>query len=301
MERAATAIIAIQDIQNITQLSFATAMNYLKQKYIRYRNHMDQPQLQRPKHPRKSEGKEEAINSIELSEPSSGLTTTLLYTHPRSYIEQLATSQDDSRNWQTQARPLAPRTGEGVTTTSLIVKSTDSQTSTNEIKKLIMESMDPKALKVGVNKMKSLANNSLLVECKYKTDCDTLEEELNKIKTLTTEHPKKYLPTSLLVYVLKSIEDSEIKDIILLQNNLSHIEEPVLNVKFTKKIFKDSRHIVIEVSPNLRKAMVPMQKIKMRSKCKIENFIVVTRCFKCLGFGYTSKYCRRNEQQPYLA
>ena len=48
MERAAAAIIAIQDIQNITQLSFATVMNYLKQKYIRYRNHMDQPQLQRP-------------------------------------------------------------------------------------------------------------------------------------------------------------------------------------------------------------------------------------------------------------
>jgi hypothetical protein len=38
--------------------------------------------------------------------------------------------------------------------------------------------VDPKASKLGVSKIKNLANNALLVECKSKADRDTLEKEL---------------------------------------------------------------------------------------------------------------------------
>ena len=84
---------------------------------------------------------------------------------------------------------------------------------------------------------------------------------------------------------------------ILQQNNLSHIEDPVLNIKFIKSTFKDSRHGVIEVSPNLRKELVALQKIKLHwDMCKFEDFVVVTRCLKCLGFGYTSRFCQNQQK-----
>jgi hypothetical protein len=54
------------------------------------------------------------------------------------------------------------------------------------------------------------------------------------------------------MYVPKVVEDDVIKDTILHQNNPSHIENPVLNITFTKRTFEDLRHVVIEVSPNLR-------------------------------------------------
>jgi len=153
--------------------------------------------------------------------------------------------------------------------------------------------VDPKALKLGVTKLKNLANNALFVKCKSKTDRDILEMELGKLNAVTVERPKRKLPTLLLMFVPKDVEDAAIKDTILQQNNLTHIEDPVLNIKFTKRTFEDSRNVVIEVSPNLRRESVALQKIKLYwSMCKVEDFVVVTRCLKCLGFGHTSRFCQ---------
>ena len=104
-----------------------------------------------------------------------------------------------------------------------------------------------------MSKLKNLANNAVLVECKSKTDRDILEKELGKLSTVTVERPKRRLPTLLLMFVLKEVEDNVIKDTILYQNNLSHIEYLVFNTKFTKGTCVESRHVVIEVSPNLRR------------------------------------------------
>ena len=84
----------------------------------------------------------------------------------------------------------------------------------------------------------------MLVECKSKADRDILEKELSKLRTVTVERPKRKFPTLLLMYVPKNVEDDVIKDTILHQNNLSHIEDPVLNIKFTKGAFENSRHEV---------------------------------------------------------
>jgi hypothetical protein len=155
--------------------------------------------------------------------------------------------------------------------------------------------VDPKTLKLGVNKLKNLANNALLVQCKNKTDSDILEKELRKLRTVTVERPKRKLPALLVMFVPKEIEDEAIRDKILQQNNLSHIEFPVLNIKFTKRTFEDSRHV--EVSPNIRRELVALQKIKRHwNMCKVVDFVVVTRCLKCLGFGHTTRFCQNRQK-----
>jgi len=157
--------------------------------------------------------------------------------------------------------------------------------------------VDPEALKLGVSKPKNLANNALLVQCKNKTDSDILEKELSKLRTVTVERPKRKLPTLLLMFVPTEIEDVAIKDTILQQNNLSHTEDPALNIKFTKRTFEDSRHVVIEVSSNLRGELVVLQKIKRHwNICKVKYFVVVTRCLKCLGFGHISRFCQNQQK-----
>jgi len=181
-------------------------------------------------------------------------------------------------------------------TIGLIVTVADPNTSSYEAKRLIKEAVDPKALKLGLIKLKNLANNAVLVECKSKTDCDILEKELGKLSTVCVECPKRRFPTLLFMFVPKELEDDEIKDTILHQNNVSHIEDPVLNIKFTKRMFVDSRHVVIEVSPNLRRELVALRKIKLHwNMCKVEDFVVVTRCLKCLGFGHTSSFCQNQQ------
>jgi len=72
-------------------------------------------------------------------------------------------------------------------------------------------------------------------------------------------------------------------DTIIHQKNLAQLEDPVINIKFTKRTFQDSRHVVIEVTQNLSRELVALRKIKLHwSMCKIEDFVVVTRCLKCL-------------------
>jgi hypothetical protein len=118
------------------------------------------------------------------------------------------------------------------------VKPADPNTSSREAKRLVNKAVDPKALQLGANELKNLANNALLVECKSKTDRNILEKELGILATVTVECPKGKLPTLILMFVPKEVEDVEIKDTILQQNNLFHIEDLVLNIKFTKNTFK---------------------------------------------------------------
>jgi hypothetical protein len=97
--------------------------------------------------------------------------------------------------------------------------------------------------------------------------------------------------------VPKDVGDDKIKDTILHQNNLSHIEGPVLNIKFTKRTFEDSRHVVIEVSQNLRRELVALRKVKLHwNLCKAKDFVAITRCLKCLGFGHTSRFCQNQQK-----
>ena len=59
--------------------------------------------------------------------------------------------------------------------------------------------------------------------------------------------------------------------------------ETILNIKFTKRSFNEARHVVVEVSPNLRRELIILAKIKIRwTMCSVEDFVAVTRSFKCL-------------------
>ena len=98
----------------------------------------------------------------------------------------------------------------------------------------------------------------------------------------------------------KEVEDADIKNTILQENNLTHLDDSILQKKFTKRTFDDSRHVVIEVSPNLRRKLLAPHKLKLLwSMCEVEDFISITRCLKCLGFGHTARFCQNQSKCSY--
>jgi hypothetical protein len=98
------------------------------------------------------------------------------------------------------------------------------------------------------------------------------------------------------------VKNEEIKDTILHQNNLSHVEDPIPNIRFIKSTFEDGRHVAIEVSPNLRRELVALRKIKIHwNMYKVEDVVVVIKCRKCLCFGHTSRFCQSHKKGSYCA
>jgi hypothetical protein len=251
--------------------------------------------------------KEEAIHSVSeidtmlnrISGMFQGLenmlkkTLTIEKDKTRLYSEQLAAFDDPTANQLKRAQTVAHPSDTKPPTFGLVVKAADEKPSSHETKRIIKETVDPKALKLGVSKIKNVANKAVFVECRTEADRDILEKELVKISALTVGRPKKKLPTLLLKFVPIEIEDAEIKSTILQQNNLLHPSDSVLQKKFTKRSFDDARHVVIEVSPCLRRELLTIHKLKLQwSMCEVENFLTVTRCHKCLGFGHNARFCQ---------
>jgi hypothetical protein len=261
--------------------------------------------------------KEEAIQSVSemdtmlnrLSGMFQGLESMLEKTlktaekaKTRLYSEQLAASHGPTDNQSKRVQTVAHPNDTNPPTFGLVVKAADEKTSSHETKRIIKETVDPKALKLGVSKIKNLANEAVFVECGTETDRDILEKELNKISAISVGRPKKKLPTLLLKFVPIEIEDADIKSTILQQNNLLHLSDSVLQKKFTKRSFEDARHVVIEVSPCLRRELLTIHKLKLQwSMCEVEDFITVTRCHKCLGFGHTARFCQNQAKCSFCA
>ena len=220
----------------------------------------------------------------------------------RSFSEQLVASPGTKVNLPKGYRTVVQPSDDPPSTFGLIVKAADSKTSSHKTKRLIKEAVDPKALQLGVSKIKNLTNDALFVECKTEMDRNTLEKELSKLSTVNVECPKKKLPTLLLTFAPKEVEDADIKNTILQQNNLTHLEDPILHMKFTKRTSEDSRHVVIEVSPNLRRELLALQKLKLQwCMCKVEDFVSIIRCLKCLGFGHTARFYQNQQKCSFCA
>ena len=114
--------------------------------------------------------------------------------------------------------------------------------------------------------------------------------------------PKKKLPTLLLKFVPIEIEDADIKSTIIQQNNLLHLSHSIPQKKFSKRSFEEARHVVIEVSPCLGKELLTIHKLKLQcSMCEVVAFITVTRCYKCLDFGHTARFCQNQAKCSFCA
>ena len=113
--------------------------------------------------------KEEAIHSVSdigsmlnrLSGMFQGLESMLkktLKTAEKSksslYSEQLAASHGPTANQSKRVQTVAHSSDTNTPTFGLVVKATDEKSSSHETKRIIKETVDPKALKLGVSKIK---------------------------------------------------------------------------------------------------------------------------------------------------
>ncbi|KAF8794812.1 Retrovirus-related Pol polyprotein type-1 like protein [Argiope bruennichi] len=102
-------------------------------------------------------------------------------------------------------------------------------------------------------------------------------------------------PNLLLKNLPNEIGDQEVLQLLKEQN--PELEEKKelweeTKIRFTLRRFDNSRHLVLEVNPTCRKVCLKMNFLRANwNICKIEDFLVINRCFKCLGYHHKAANC----------
>ena len=183
----------------------------------------------------------------------------------------------------------------------LTVKSRDNH-SPETIKELLKAKINPTEIKVGIHIFKSLRNGKVIIETDSKEEIEFLEKDTNakcrgdleaNIHTLTK-------PRLIVLNIREDISTTNLEDTLLAQTPYLHLRKGNIVAKFSYKTKKQIQNLVMKVGAQTRKLLI--QKIKLVWQiCKIEDYVVATRCFKCSRFNHRFRDCRGEVTCPLCA
>jgi len=225
-------------------------------------------------------------------------------------------NNNSNRSYVEVTRNPHTKTNKPIATKHVITihpKSTETDMTSEELKKQIKTNLSPEDLGyVSINRMKCIRNNSLLIECDSKNDCEQLQNTINsKISDICeAKIPKKSNPRIIVYNIYNEREQTldqmkqELQNSIINRNRdiSSYLENKNIENEMIFKYFIRSKqqnlnHLVIEVTPELRKVFLNLQKINLLfTRNGVKDFVSITRCFNCLGFGHTKANCSSEQK-----
>ncbi|PSN31586.1 hypothetical protein C0J52_27850, partial [Blattella germanica] len=182
------------------------------------------------------------------------------------------------------------------------VKSKSNQ-STEEVKNYLKSNINPTEIKVGINTFKSLKDGRVLIEASSKEEINALSAKINEKygKQLYVHVPKLWKPRLIVYNVPDDILVDNIENTIISQNPELDLKQGDITARFKIKTRKEQNHMVIEVGPETRKKLLHC-KIKIGWLiCKIEDYLVAKRCFRCSRFNHRHSEYRGEETCPLCA
>lgn len=188
---------------------------------------------------------------------------------------------------------------------SVIVSSSKPELNTAEkVKKVLLEAIDPISNRIRIKNVKKTNSGKVLVETHSSGDLQKISSsQCLKNRGLTTALPTARRPRIIIYDIPKEMEVEEIKRAIFNQNPelFESIEYDVFaeNCNFRFRVGKKDQsqaNWVIEATPEIRNRLRSASRVYVGwVRCRILDFISVTRCFKCLDLGHIAKYCRAAE------
>jgi hypothetical protein len=158
--------------------------------------------------------------------------------------------------------------------------------------------VNPRKKGIQVRAVKKISGNGLMVETANAEGLKAFTEN-TKLKEagLKTSTPQKRLPRVILYDVPRDISEKELLACMRKQNQDRLNEEDITAIKLCFRTGrKDSNETnwVLEVPPQVREKLLIGKIYVSWNACKVRDYISVSRCYKCQGFGHVAKYCRVN-------
>jgi hypothetical protein len=250
----------------------------------------------------------EALELIrEICKKSIQAKHTITDTHVNTITEKLSTLKNDiseikkalEQNTQTNAHLQLTRTQSYAnaltkkkdTLHTIIIANTDEKEKSSTIN-LFKDNIKPTEMKIGIAAMKQTTSGKLIVKCTKEKDAQKIKEAIQKTKNqqviTTTRKPKLILKG-----VPKDIPQEDILEMLTIQNDNFQEDEDTKIVTETKNKNENLKNVIIETNKTTHALALVEERLNLGySRVKVEDVSPLTQCYKCQGFGHTTKYCK---------
>jgi len=145
-----------------------------------------------------------------------------------------------------------------------------------------------------------LRDGRILIEAGSKKEIETLGAKIQERcgEELEINIQKLRNPRVVILNIPNDVTLENAKDTLTQQNTELNLTEGKTDPKFSYTTKRGMKNLVIEVDSNTRKKLL-QNRIKMGwTICKVDDYIVAKRCFRCSRFNHTHKECRGIETCP---
>jgi hypothetical protein len=204
-------------------------------------------------------------------------------------------SERTMRSYATAAR-------ENLTTAFKITVKSKGTRSPDSIKEILKANINPSEINVGVKTFKS-CNGGVIIETNSKREIETLDQEIRAKcgNELEVRAHTKRKPRLVIINIPEDISTNNIEDAIIRQNPDLRLQKGNIVPKFIYVTKKKHRNAVIEVGADTRNYLMD-KKIKLGWQiCKMDDYLVATRCFNCSKFNHKTQECRGTVTCPLCA
>ena len=215
-----------------------------------------------------------------------------------------ATQRQSAPGTQLHSRPQPqPRSRE--TCFTFTVKPKDETFSSDETMKALKSLVNPTELQTPIVRCHPI-KNGIVVGCKSEKDVAKmvkhLEDETNLTVDFDVDIQKKLCPKVKISVLPKELTDEQLMEELFalnqeVRNTCTTVEDLKKSVRtiYSGKVDKADtlKYVILECTPKVRNVLLGLQKVHISYRIvTIRDHLHLTRCFKCCGFGHTSKFCK---------
>ncbi|KFM60419.1 Hypothetical protein in type I retrotransposable element R1DM, partial [Stegodyphus mimosarum] len=179
----------------------------------------------------------------------------------------------------------------------LLVFPKDESLTSQEVKDHLVKNINPNNLKIGVKSVKNVRKGGVIIETVKEDDIKILEDaikENQKLKEIVEpQRPVAFKPRIIIYNVKEGIDAETLKETLITQNPDIKGEELEIKLNMNGRFGK---HWVCSVDPHSFKIIMKHKKINLFwSRKNVREYIQVTQCQNCLGFGHSKKFCKEEQ------